>query len=431
MISAHISTQPRLSRRTFLRAAGVTLTLPWLEAMSPAFARSAKLVATRPPRRFVGMSNALGLHGAHLFPEQAGRNYEPSRYLKAIEDLRHEFTVVSGVSHPHVNGGHKAEACILSAAPMAGGNFRNTISLDQYMAKHLGNETRFPSLILNAKGGNSPSYTDNGAMIPAENSPVRLFNRLFVPDTPAAQAQQVRRLHQGRSIMDLVGDEAKAMQRRVGAGDREKLDAYFTSVRDLEQRLAANEGWAQKPKPKISVPPPREVTNSNDLVARQAVMHEVMYLALQTDSTRFITLHTNGGGEVLPIEGVDEGYHQLSHHGLDAEKIEQLALVETAQVAAWGDFIRKLKSTPEGDGTLLDHTMVLFTSNLGNASAHDNRNMPVLFAGGGFRHGQHLAFDKKNNYPLPNLFVSALQRLGLETDKFATSTGTMSGLDPV
>lgn len=426
----HISTRPHLSRRTFLRAAGVTLMLPWLEAMTPAFARGAA-ASTRPPRRFVGISNALGLHGPHLVPAQAGRNYAPSRYLQSLVDLRNEFTVISGASHPGVAGGHKAEACIFSAAPMSGGSFRNTISLDQYMAKHLGNETRFPSLVLNTKGENSPSYTENGSMIPAESSPLRLFNRLFVADTPEAQAHQVRRLNQGRTIMDVVAAEAKAMQRRVGAGDREKLDAYFTSVRDLEHRLAANESWAQKPKPKVSVPPPKEITNANDLIARQNVMHDVMYLALQTDSTRFITLHTNGSGEVLPIEGVDQGYHQLSHHGLDGEKIDQLARIEAAQVAAWGSFVRKLKETPEGDGTLLDHTMVLLTSNLGNASSHDNKNMPVLFAGGGFRHGQHLAFDQKNNYPLPKLYVSALQRLGLETDKFSTSAGTLAGLDSV
>jgi hypothetical protein len=428
MNAPHLSTRAPLSRRSFLRAAGVTLTLPWLEAMTPVFARGAP---ARSPRRFVSVSNALGLHGPHLFPTEAGRNYAPSRYLKGIQDIRNDFTIFSGVSHPRVTGGHKAEACILSAAPTNGGNFRNTVSLDQYMAKHLGNETRFPSLILNTKGENSPSYTENGSMIPAENSPARLFNRLFVPDTPEAQAQQVRRLHQGRSIMDIVGSEAKAMQRRVSAGDRDKLDAYFTSVRDLEQRLAANEDWAQKPKPKVNVPPPKEVTNGNDLIARQNVMHDVMYLALQTDSTRFITLHTNGSGEVVPIDGVAEGYHQLSHHGLDAEKIEQLARIEAAQVAAWGAFVRRLKETPEADGTLLDHTMVLLTSNLGNASAHDNKNMPVIFAGGGFRHGQHLAFDRKDNYPLPNLYVSALQQLGLETEKFATSTGTMKGLDRV
>ena len=350
-------------------------------------------------------------------------------YLKAIADLQNDFTILSGVSHPNVGGGHKAEACILSAAPFGGGNFRNTISVDQLMAKHLGGKTRYPSLVLNAKGSSSPSYTENGAMISAEESPLRLFNRLFVPDSAEAQGKRVRRLHQGRSIMDLVGDEAKAMQQRVGAGDREKLDAYFTSVRELEQRLAANEDWAKKPKPKIKAEPPKAVLDGNDLIARQKVMLDVMYLALQTDSTRFITLHSNGGGEVIPLPGVQEGYHSLSHHGLDAGKIEQLAAIESAQVAAWGGFVRKLKETPEADGTILDHTMVLLTSNLGNASAHDNKNMPALFAGGGFRHGQHLAFDRQNNYPLANLYVSALQRLGLETDKFASGTGSMKGLE--
>lgn len=425
-----VSTQPHLSRRSFLRAAGVTLALPWLEAMVPAFARGAPLAAARPPRRFVAVSNALGFHGPHFYPVRAGRDYVPSRYLAGIADLREHFTVLSGVSHPNVGGGHKAEACILSAAPMGGGNFRNTVSLDQHMAKHLGRETRFPSLVLNAtRAENSASYTENGSMIPAENSPLRLFNRLFLPDTPAAQAQQVRRLHQGRSIMDLVGTEAKAMQRRVGHGDREKLDAYFSSVRDLEQRLAANEDWATKPKPAVDVPPPKDVVDGADLIARQTTMQDVMYLALQTDSTRFITLHINGSNEVIPIEGVGEGYHQLSHHGLDGHKIDQLARIEAAQVAAWGAFVRKLQASSEGGATLLDHTMVLLTSNLGNASSHDNRNMPVLFAGGGFRHGQHLAFDATNNYPLPNLFVSSLQRLGLEADKFASSTGTMRGLE--
>jgi hypothetical protein len=414
----------QLSRRTFLRGAGVTLALPWLNAMTPAFASA----AAQSPRRFVAISNALGFHGPYLFPEQAGRNYTPPRYLQEIADLKNDLTVCSGVSHPNVGGGHKAEACILSAAPFGGGNFRNTISLDQYMAKYLGGQTRFPSLVLNTQGTSSPSYTENGSMISAEDSPLHLFNRLFVPDSPNAQARNVRRLQQGRSILDTVAGEAESMRRRVGGSDREKLDAYFTSVRELEQCLVANEVWAQKPKPTIKAEPPAPL-DGKDILLRQKVMLDVMYLALQTDSTRFITLHTNGGGEVIPLPGVQEGYHSLSHHGLDASKIEQLALIEAAQVAAWGAFVRRLKETSEDTGSMLDHTMVLLTSNLGNASAHENKNMPVLFAGGRFRHGQHLAFDRQNNYPLPNLYVNALQDLGLETDKFASSTGTMTGLD--
>jgi hypothetical protein len=154
-----------------------------------------------------------------------------------------------------------------------------------------------------------------------------------------------------------------------------------------------------------------------------------MALALQTDSTRLITLHTGSGNGKLPLEGVEEGYHNLSHHGRDPSKLEQLAIVEEAQMRAWGGFLRRLKSVPEAEGTLLDRTMVLLTSNLGNASAHDTKNMPVVFAGGGFKHGQHLAFDRQDNYPLPNLYVSILQRMGLPYDRFVTGSGTMRGLE--
>ena len=179
----------------------------------------------------------------------------------------------------------------------------------------------------------------------------------------------------------------------------------------------------------MAADPVRDVADSNDLVARERAMLDVMFLALQTDSTRFITLQGSAGNQVLPIDGVREGYHNLSHHGQDEEKIGQLARVEAALVAAWGDFLRRLKGSADGDDNLLGRTMVLMTSNLGNASSHDTKNMPVLLAGGGFRHGQHLAFDRKNNYPLPNLYLSMLQRVGLEADRFATSTGTMRGLE--
>lgn len=414
-----------LSRRTLLRGAGGTLALPFLDAMHPAFGASTPEI----PRRFVSVSLSLGLHNPNLIPEGSGRGYQASRYLKALEDLRDDFTIVSGSSHPEVTGGHSAEGAILTASPIGrGGANRNTISLDQHMAKYLGNETRFPSLVLNTKDSSSPSYTANGAMIPAENDPKRLFRRLFVNDSPEERQKAARRIREGQSIMDIVGEDAKKLQRRLGAGDRDKLDAWFTSVRELEKRLETNEGWAERPKPDVDAEMPTAAADRADVIARQRTMQEIMALALQTDSTRFITLHFGGGGGVVPIEGVNQGYHNLSHHGRDPEKIEQLALVEEAILREWGEFLRRLRETREDDDRLLDRTMVLLTSNLGNASSHDNRNMPVLFAGGGFEHGQHLAFDRKNNYPLPNLYLSALQRLGLERDRFASSTGTMKGL---
>jgi Protein of unknown function (DUF1552). len=423
--SVHFNFRQQLDRRTFLRGAGAALALPWLSAMTPAFG-----APTPPPRRFVAMTLSLGLHGDFLYPKTAGKNYESSRYLKAIEDLRDQFTVISGTSHPGVTGGHRAEASLLTAAPMSSAaQSRNTISLDQYMAKHLGNQTRYPSLVLGLVGSNSPSYTENGSMISAITSPSRLFNQLFVNDSSQQREKQIQRAREGQSIMDLVADDARSLQRKLGPADRDRLDAYFTSVRALEQRLVESEEWAHRPKPKVNARRPVDVASTSDLIARQRLMSEMVRLALATDSTRVVTLHFGGSGAVVPIEGVDQGYHNLSHHGRDEEKLEQLALVESEIIRAWGDFLRDLRNSSDVNENLLETTSVLLTSNLGNASSHDNRNMPVLLAGGGFQHGQHLAFDRKNNYPLPNLYVSLLQRMGIEVDQFSTGKSTMKGLN--
>ncbi len=289
------------------------------------------------------------------------------------------MTVISGSSHPGVSGGHRAEASILTASSAGGASkSRNSISIDQLMAKHLGEFTRFPSLVLSANGSDSPCYTESGAMIPAIPSARAVFEKLFVDDSKVAREQQVKRLLQGTSIMDLVGEDAKSLQREVGSGDRDRLDAYFTSVRDLEKRMQDAEVWAHRPKPKVAAKAPVDVGSPNDLIAKLKVMSDVIHLALQTDSSRFITFHLGGSGGVVPIKGVDEGYHSLSHHGLDEEKLEQLALVEAAIIAQWGEFLRQLKDSKEGNGSLLENTNVLLTSNLGNASNHDNRNMPFF-----------------------------------------------------
>ncbi len=415
-----LTLQRRLSRRTLLRCAGVSLSLPLLDAMTPAFAAPK---VNRTAKRFVGVSLSLGLHNPNLVPDSAGRDYQPSPYLQSLGDIRNEFTVISGSSHPGVTGGHTAEGSIFSACPnQRGATTRNTISLDQLMARQLGHETRFPSLVLNTSGQTSPSYTENGSMIPAQNRAIRLFTQLFVVDTPAEQDRQAELIRRGRSVMDVVGAEAKALQRELGAGDRDKLDAWFTSVRDLEHRLVANEEWIRRPKPKVSLSAPTSIPRDNEVVVERIFL-DIIHMALATDSTRFVTLHVTGNS-VSGIEGVDDSYHNLSHHGLNDEKLRQLSLVEQGVINEWAGFLRKLKTDQ-----LLDETMIMLTSNLGNASAHDNKNMPVLFAGGGFKHGQHLAFDKRNNYPPPNLYLSALRRLGIETDQFATSSGEMRGLE--
>ncbi len=419
----------KLSRRAVLRGTGLAVGLPFLEAMVPAIARADE---AETPRRFVSFSLGLGLHGPNLFPADSGFNYTPSPYLAKITDIIPDMTVCSGVSHPNVAGGHRAEGTILTAAPLSrsDANFRNSISLDQLMAKHLGDQTRFPSLVLNASGDNSsPSYTGNGSMIPPETSALRLFQQLFIDDAASIRDADSARLRHGRSVMDLVAAEAKSLQQNVGAGDRDKLDNYFTAVNELEKRLAANQAWINRPKPKVSKPESLAQSVA-DGIQNQRAMFDVMVLALQTDSTRFITLHLGNGGKI-ELDGVTEAHHALSHHGQDEDKLKQLAILENALIAEWASFVRKLKSQQESTRSLLDQTMVLLTSNLGNASSHDNKNMPVLFAGGGFKHGQHLAFDTENNYPLPNLFLTALHRLGLHEDRFSTSTGSMTGLEMI
>ncbi len=412
-----------LYRRSLLKAGGLLLALPWLETLSAATPQQRNGAA---PRRLFALSYALGLHGPFLNPKEPGKKYTPSRYLAHLKHLRDDFTVISGTSHPGVSNGHQAEASILTGKKVQAGSSLNTISLDQYMASKLGTDTRFPSLVLNLTGNSSPSYTANGSMIPAENDAKKLFRQLFVNSSAQEQQNQVAYLQQGRSIMDVVQGEAKRMQQRVSSADKQVLDNYFTGVNELEKRLAADQAWVKTAKPKVDEPAP--LTGEKDVVTLQRLFLDIVALALTTDSTRFITVHVNGSGNAKSVDGVEQAYHQLSHHGQKPENIAQLALIQDAQMKDFARFLDILKDTREGNSTLLDNTMVLLTSNLGNASSHDCRNMPVILAGGGFEHGQHLAFNQKNNYPLPNLYLSMLHRMGINDESFASSTGTMDGL---
>jgi hypothetical protein len=417
----------KLSRRRFLRAAGVSLALPWLESLAPMRAFGA---AAGPPRRMVCICTPLGLHPPHFFPEQAGKDYQPSPYLEALKDLRDDFTVISGLAHPEVGASHDSIYSFLTAAPhperRAG--FRNTISLDQFAADHIGGETRFPSLVLSCEGF-SLSWTRSGAIVPSDSWPSSVFARLFLEGRPEEVQAQASRLRDGQSILDAVRDQARKIQPALAGGDREKLDEYFTSVRELEQRLATTEKWSKLPKPKVDAKPPQNVTSPVDLVGRARAWFDLIHLALQTDSSRLITLLLLGTSGVPPVAGVSQGHHDLSHHGKDPSKIDQLKKIELEKMVTLRDFLKKLKSTREEDASLLDRTSVLFSSNLGDASTHGVKNLPIVLAGGGFKHGQHLAFDPKNPPPLSNLFVSMLQRLGIQADRFGSSTGTLTGLE--
>ncbi|MFY9255360.1 MAG: DUF1552 domain-containing protein [Fuerstiella sp.] len=413
----------QFDRRTILRGTGVALALPFLESTVSAATKSS------PAQRIVAVNIGLGLHAPNMIPEQAGRDYELPTYLKLLEDFRDQFTVISGVSHPEVGGGHASYKSYLTCAPHPNSaGFRNTISLDQLAAAKFGSETRFASLSLSCSGPGL-SWSRSGVEIPTETRPSFVFRKLFLAGKPAEQAQQIQRLQDGQSVLDVVMEKTKRLERNLTGRDREKVDQYFEAVREAERRLAKAEAWEQKPKPQVDVKPPVDETDGRKIVERMRLMYDVMHLALENDSTRFVTYNIAGMNAVPVIQGVDSDYHNLSHHGKDPEKIAQLTIVESALIQEFQGFLGKLQETADAEGNLLDSTMVLFGSNLGNASSHDTKNMPMLLAGGGFRHGQHLAFDSDNNYPLPNLFVSMLQRLGIETDTFGTGTGTMTGLE--
>ena len=377
--------------------------------------------------------NNLGVLPRPFFPEDAGRDYTPSPYLKLLQEHRADFTVLSGVSHPNVDGGHPSDICFLTAAPHpASSSFRNSISLDQLVAERIGTLTRFPSLTLAVNGGRSLSWTRTGVAIPPEGRASGVFKQLFLQGTPAEIERQIRELDTGRSILDVVSEQARDLQRNVGARDRARLDQYYSGVRDLEHRLQESRGWANKPKPTVKASPPTDPASPAQYMAKVQVMYDLARLAFETDSTRAITLMLNSvGTPVVQIAGatITDSYHNLSHHGMAEDKLAQLKVIDEWHMKLLADLFKGLKSAREDGATLLDRTMVLYGSNLGDANAHSTTNLPTLFAGGGFRHGQHLAFDRGRNYPLPNLFVSMLQRMGIEETGFGPSTGTMRGLE--
>lgn len=409
-------------RRSVLRGTGVALALPQLESLAPA-----ATAATR-RRGLVAIDVGLGLHGPNIIPQNTGRDYEATPYLKLLADYRDQFTVISGTSHPEVDGGHNSYKSFLTCAPHPNSaGFRNTISLDQLCASEFGGETRFASLSLSSSGPGL-SWSRSGVEIPTVTRPSYVFKKLFLAGKPDDQARQMQRLRDGQSILDVVMEKTKTFQRRISQQDRDKLTQFSEAVREAEQRLSKAEAWEHKPKPIVNAEPPKDESDQRKIIECMRLMYDVMHLALETDSTRFVTYNFAGMNSVPVIPGVDIDYHNLSHHGKDPTKISQLTIVESSIVGEFARFLKKLAESKRADGTLLDNTMVLFGSNLGNASSHDTKNMPIVLAGGGFEHGQHLAFDKEKNYPLPNLFVSMLQRLGSETDTFATSTGTMTGL---
>ena len=416
-----------LSRRTMLRATGVAIGLPLLDAMLPAGLRAEEKARKLVPRRMVLISRPLGTHASFLFPEKAGLDYESTRYLKLLDDHRGRFTLFSGLSHPGHAHHYSAPGLFTGVAGefiRSETDLRNTVSLDVLAAEKVGRETRFPSIGL----GDAYSYNRKGVRVPSFGShggAGAMFRQLFVDGTPDEVAREVHRLRDGQSILDGVRQQARDLARNLGAGDRERLDTLLTSIREAEQRLAQDEAWVCKPKPKVQYQT-REFAQ-NEMIERSGQWYDLAHLALQTDSTRIINL--NLFSHIKPkIEGVNIEHHEASHHGQDEAKIEQLAKIEEAEYRVFNKFLAKLQGSSEGNESLLDRTMVFHGSTLGNASAHTSQNLPIIVAGGGFKHAGHVLYDRVKNRPLSNLYVRMLHQIGIEADKFGTSTGVVSDI---
>jgi hypothetical protein len=419
-----------MDRRFFLRAAGVNLALPILDSLLPRRALAATAAAQR-PTRMVCIGNAFGFYPPSFFPTTAGNDFEVPPLLQPLAPHRRDLTIFAGLDHG-VKGGHFAVHSYLSGVRSidAKGMPEGNITIDQRAAETIGGATRFASLTVGSEdglhGGCMMSWTRSGTRVPPIQGPRELFQKLFIDDSAADRARVVDRFSLQGSILDSVRADANSLKGRLDSGDRAKLDEYFTSVRDVEKGLELRRQWADIPKPKPSMEEPEDRGLVNDI----PVLYDLIALALQTDSTRIATLEIAGGFEASVL-GVRRDYHSLSHHGQVPENIDQLVKLEKYQTGQFARFLTKMKSLDDGGATLLDRTMVLFGSGMGNGNSHTNTNLPIIFAGGGFKHGGYKVFPTTglSRAPLSNLFLSMLHRFGVETQKFALSTGTLRDLE--
>ncbi|TWU07893.1 DUF1552 domain-containing protein [Stieleria varia] len=434
----------QLSRRSVFRAAGVSMALPWLEAMgAPSTALQQQL-----PRRMCAILFPFGIAMPKddaedrqwgWFPTGKGKDYQLTNVLQPLQPLMDNVSIFSGLSHPRCRAmnGHDTGDTFLTANHLAPVTYQNTISLDQYAASQIGQETRLASLTLSTDGGVGPrtrtttlSYTDKGQPIPALSDPKQIFERLFGQDGASKQDQS--KLQNSASILDLVMDQSKSLQRKLGAADQRKLSEFETSVREVEHRIERASNWLNIPLPEVdrdsidldaTIDAPREYLKA---------IYDLQFLAFQTDLTRISTYQIGSYGpsraRTFPAAlGLKPDWHGLAHAAGKKGGPENIGRFDQFLAENLARFLTRLQETPEGDGNMLDRTLVLYGSS--NSRTHQNHNYPLLLAGGGglgLRHNQFLHFDEKT--PMSNLFVTMLQALGMETESFVDSTGSLDGL---
>lgn len=435
---------PRPTRRAFLRGATASLALPLLDAFAPLASAAA---ASESPRRMVFLYVPNGVNIIRWPPPGEGKAFQLSSTLEPLAGVKDHVTILSGLGHPHCQGGHSGADTWLTGADLEGTpgyDYRNDISVDQLAAETIGLQTRLPSLELSSMGGSgSPghshtlSFSRNGVPVATERSPRLVFERLFVDDTGATRQAKEQRFVEDKSILDEVLEQSKQLNQKLGKTDQQKLDEYFNSVREVERRVKRAEAWMDVPKPQVDAANLQLDAEPEERGDRQTyfrVMYDLIALALQTDTTRIVTfqLGREASGGYFTELGISAGHHELSHHGGDEGMLNQLAKIDAFHIGQLSYFLEKLHSIREGESTLLERTMVLYGSgmNSGEGGGHSPKNLPLLLAGGrglGLKQGQHLKFAEDST-PLSNVLVTMLQAMGLEEERFQDSSGTLTGL---
>lgn len=446
-----------INRRHVLRGLGVSIALPMLNCMRPLLAESKPQRKQSKPRRSVFIYLPNGVNTLDYQILKSGGDYEFSRSLKPLEKHREHITPISGLHHPHALGHHHGCQNIWLTGAKIGPTERNTISVDQLMARQTAPLTRFSSLVL-SNTGRSLSCDSDGIALPAECKPSEVFKRLF--HAPEGGVEKERRsLQQTGSVLDAVLEEARALQRAIGTEDRTRLDQYLTSVREVEIRTQRANNWLATPRPKID--PANERRINRDVSQQQVgeyfrTMYDLVVLAFETDMTRVVTFSTGDEGKGLPIPEIqiNQTRHSLSHHNGDPEQLRRLTESDAFNFQQLAYLLDRLNEVEDAHGKLLDSTMVLYGSGMAYGHSHGNANVPTILGGGGglgLQHGQHVDYNlghfdgydltnAKKHYQLcsrplnekgrlSNVLVTMAQRMGVQTETFADSLGTISEIE--
>ena len=442
-----IITRTHIPRRTVLRGLGATVALPWLDAMVPALAPRA-LAATTPVRRFGAVFVPMGMNMARWTPTTEGA-LELSPILQPLTAFRDRLVVVSGLDNTpaNANDGAPHPRCqtswltSVSAFKTEGANIHAGVSMDQIAAQEFGKATQLASLELTLEAfdlaGNCAGYSCayNATVswrtpttpLPMEANPRAVFERLFGASHTTDAKARLAALRRDRSILDAMADKISALQKGLGSGDRAKVTGYLEAVRDVERRIQKAEEQSDRALPLVEKP----VGVPTDFMEHGKLLLDLQALALQTDLTRVFTfaIAQEQSTRTYPEVGVNEPHHPVSHHGNMPDKLALQTRINTYHLSLFAYFLEKLRSIPDGESTLLDHTLILYGSGMSNSNTHSYLNVPTMVVGGpafGMRGGRHLRYP--NGTPLANLQLTMLQRLNLQVERFGDSTGTLSEL---